>query len=595
MESKEEIAKLIEKELKAKLKKNEILEMLEAPKERELGDFAFPCFKLTAIFKKNPAEIAKQLEKEFKGKESKNNLEKVEAKGAYLNFFLEKSSIVKNIFKEVNENYGSSEEGKDKKIVVDFSSPNVGKPMHVGHIRSTIVGDSIMRCYNFLGYNTLGINYLGDIGLHIGKLIVAYELWLDKKALEQDPVKELLRLYIKFCEKEKSEISEGQDMEEEFADNEWTNKAREKLKLIELGDKKSHAIWEEIRHYSGKGFDKVYQLLKVNFNETTGQSKFSEKGKSAITNALKKGLAHSEKDGAVYVEFEKENLPKRYILRSNGTASYITQDIGAAIERDKKYQFDKMIYVTDYRQSLHFQQLFAILKRFGYNFSDKCYHVGHGTVKFGKEIMATREGKIILLEDVLKKTIEKAGKEIKKRKAKGEEFDKTKKNSNDKSDSEKNPEKIAIAAIKYIILRNEPIKDVEFSWDAALNFEGDSGPYLQYAYARASSILKKAKEQKETKKTKSKPEAITSQETQLAKKISEFPNTVREAAEKYSPNLLAAYSFHLSQLFNDFYHSCPVINSDEETKNRRLKLIQAFRTTIRNSLYLLGIEVMEQM
>jgi len=577
MNNKEAIAKQLAKEVN--LKEAEILEILEAPKEAELGDFAFPCFKLSAKLKKNPVEIAKQLEKEFKGKETKNNLEKVIAKGPYLNFFLNKTNLIETSIDEVKENYGRTKEGKGKKIVIDFSSPNIGKPMHVGHIRSTIIGDSLMRCYNFLGYNTIGINFLGDVGLHIGKLIVAYELWLDKKALKEDPIKEFLRLYILFCQKEKSEISEGIDTEEDFADNEWTNKAREKIKLLELGDKKTHQIWEDIRVQSGKGFDRVYQLLKVNFNETTGPSKFAERGKTAVMEALRKGLAKSEKDGAVYMEFEKENLPKKYILRSNGTASYMTYDIGAAIERDKKYQFDKIIYITDFRQNLHFQQLFAIFKRFGYNFSDKCKHIGFGTVNFGKEIQATRTGNIILLEDVLKKTIEKAKAEIKKRKTKGD------------------PEKIGVGAVKYIILRNEPIKDVEFSWDSALNFEGDSGPYIQYAYARASSIIEKAKKTKATKesKTKVKIEAIAEQETQLAKKIAEFPNIVKEVTEKFLPNLLASYSFHLAQAFNEFYHSCPVITADAETKARRLKLIDAFRTTIKNSLYLLGIEVMEEM
>ncbi|MEK6886051.1 MAG: arginine--tRNA ligase [Nanoarchaeota archaeon] len=577
MDNKEAIAKLLSKEVN--LKEAEILEILEAPKEAELGDFAFPCFKLAGKLKKSPVEIAKQLEKEFKDKIGKNNIEKVIAKGPYLNFFLNKNNLIENSIDDVEEDYGRSKEGKGKKVVVDFSGPNIGKPMHVGHIRSTIVGDSLIRCYNFLGYNTIGINYLGDVGLHIGKLIVAYEMWLDKKALKEDPVKELLRLYILFCEKEKSEVSEGQDAEEEFADNEWTNKAREKLKLIELGDKKTHKIWEEIRTSSGKGFDRVYQLLKVNFNETTGQSKFGEKGKTIITEALRKNLAHSEKDGAVYVEFEKENLPKRYILRKNGTASYITQDIGAAIERNKKYQFNKMIYVTDYRQQLHFQQLFAILRKFGQTFTDKCHHVPFGTVNFGKEILATRAGNIILLEDVLKKTIEKAKSEIKKRKTKGD------------------PEKIGVGAIKYVILRNEPIKDVEFSWDVALNFEGDSGPYIQYAYARASSIIEKAK--KESKKVKEAPSkkilGVLDQETQLAKKIAEFPNIVVEVTEKFLPNLLASYSFHLAQSFNEFYHSCPVITADNETKARRLKLIEAFRKTIKNSLYLLGIDVMDEM
>mgnify|MGYP001618650390 CR=1 FL=1 len=447
-----------------------------------------------------------------------------------------------------------------------------------------------MRIFNFLGYETIGINYLGDVGLHIGKLIVAYELWIDKEALKKDPVKELLRLYIKFCEKEKSELSEGQDEEkEDYTNNEWTNKAKEKIKLLELGDKDAHKIWKEIRVSSGKGFDKIYKILNVNFNETTGQSYFSDKGKSIISEALVKGLAKSEKDSnAVYVEFEKKlNLPKKYILRSNGTASYITQDLGASVERFKKYKFDKMIYVTDYRQALHFQQLFEIIKKFGYTFYDRCQHIGFGTLNFGKEIMATRLGKIVLLEDVLKKTIEKAGQEIKKRKTKGD------------------AEKIGVSSIKYAILKSEPSKDVEFSWDIALNFEGDTGPYLQYAYARASSILRKAsKTKQQTEKGKNEklkilmiPERLEQAEIKLIKKIEDFPGIVRESSEKLNPALIANYSFQLCQTFNEFYAHCKVIDAEKGKSQAefRLKLVDFFRKVLKNSLFLLGIEVMEEM
>ncbi|MDP1728937.1 MAG: arginine--tRNA ligase [archaeon] len=565
MEPKEAIAKLLSKE--TPLKEKEIIELLEVPKESELGDFAFPCFKLSSIFKKNPVEIAKQLQREIKLKEG---IEKIESKGPYLNFFINKNQILGDILKAINKDYGKSDEGKNKKVVIDFSSPNVGKPMHVGHIRSTIIGDSLMRIHDFLGYNTIGINYLGDTGLHIGKLIVAWELWLNKKALKDDPVKEMLRLYVKFCELEKTEVVEGQDETDDYSNNEWTNKAKEKIKLIELGDEKTHKIWKEIRTASGKGFDRVYKMLNVKFNETTGQSKFGESGKELIIKYAKKGVVKHDSSGAMYIEFE--NLPKKFILRSNGTASYMTQDLGSAVSRYKLYKFDKMIYETDYRQSLHFQQLFAILKKFGYDFSEKCYHVGHGTVNFGKEILATRVGNIILLEDVLKKTIEKAKEEIKKRKTKGD------------------AEAIGVASIKYAILRNEPQKDVEFSWDVALKFEGETGPYLQYSYARASSIIKKAG------KTKEKliiPPSPTKEEVNLAKKVEEFPNIVKNSAEKLDPSLIAHYSFSLAQTFNEFYHACPVIDSKE--KIFRLKLVDAFRITLKNSLHILGIEVLEEM
>src|SRR3989344_1554139 len=234
--------------------------------------------------------------------------------------------------------------------------------MHIGHIRSTVIGDSLMRIYEFLGYSPIGINYLGDIGLHIGKLIIAYELWLDKKALKKDPVNELLRLYVKFCGKEKTGIQEGLD--EEFQDNEWTTKAKEALKKLELGDKKTEKIWNEIRNASGNAFNKIYDILDIKFTETTGQSQFSNKGRSMVIDALEKGIAKREKDGAVYVELNKDN--KKYIQRSNETVSYITYDLGAAVERFKKYKFDKMIYVTDFRQKAHFESLFAILKLMKY-------------------------------------------------------------------------------------------------------------------------------------------------------------------------------------------------------------------------------------
>lgn len=565
---KKEIAEFLSKFVN--LKKEEIESIIEIPPNSELGDFAFPCFKLASILKKSPVDIAKQLEKEIK---PRGDVSQVKAQGPYLNIFIKKELFAEEILK-IDENYGKDNIGKGKKIVIDFSSPNVGKPMHVGHIRSTIVGDSIMRLYEFLGYKTLGINYMGDIGLHIGKLIVAWELWLDKEALKKDPVKEMLRLYVKFCEKEKSEMVEGQDEADDYTSNEWTNKAKEKLKLIELGDKEVHKIWKEIRIASGKGFDKVYKMLDVNFHETTGQSKFSDAVKEIILNFAKKGIVKPDPTGAMYVEFDGETkLPKKFVIRANGTASYMTQDIGAAVSRFKDYKFDKMIYVVDYRQSLHFQQLFQILKKFGYDFYSKCSHVAFGTVNFGKEIIASRTGKIILLEDVLKKTVEKAQEEIDKRKTKGDAED------------------IGVGSIKYAILRNEPIKDVEFSWDVALNFEGDSGPYLQYSYARASSILKKAK-YKESKNLKV-PEKLEQGELDLIKELLEFPGIVKKASLDLNPSLIAKYSLNLAQLFSDFYTKCKVIGSDSE--QFRLRLVDSFRKTMKNSLYLLGIEVMEEM
>ncbi len=546
-------------------------EILEVPPQEEFGDIAFPCFDLAKIEKKNPQLIAEDIAKKIKI--SKNSLiSKVESKGGYVNFFFNYLTLSKIILKNIigkKGKYGSSAIGKNKKIVIDFSAPNIGKPMHVGHIRSTIIGDSLIKIYDFLGYKTIGINYLGDIGLHIGKIIVAYELWLNKKALKQDPIKELLRLYVKFCKQEKIEFQEGQD--EEFGGNEWTDKAKEKLRLLESGDKRTIEVWHEIIKESKKGFDRVYKLLNVGFDEITGQSKFSDMGKEIVLEGVKKGIAKQEEDNAIYIELEK--IPKKYILRSNGTASYITQDIGAAVERYEKYKFDKMIYVTDYRQESHFHQLFEILERFGYSFHDKCIHLPFGTVNFGKEIMSTREGKVVFLEDVLKKTIEKAEDEIRKRKTKGD------------------AEKIGISSIKYIILKNDPIKDVEFSWESALSFEGNAGPYLQYAYTRCSGILGKSKKWKPSYSARE----LTNCEKTLVKILSRFPKIVEQSSNDLRPNYVCNYVYELAVAFNNFYENCPVIKAEKKIKNFRLTLVKSAQTVLKNCLELLGIEPVEKM
>jgi len=567
---KDVISNLLKKEVSLKIE--DINKIIEIPPNENFGDYSFPCFVLGEKQKKQPSEIAHIISKNLQSKMPKE-IEKIENKGPYINFFINKKILAEKII-NLNSNFGKSNIGKKKKICIDFSAPNIGKPMHIGHIRSTIIGDSLMKIYSFLNYDAIGINYLGDIGLHIGKLIVAYELWLNKEALKKDPISELLRLYIKFCEKEKTKFTEG--LEEEFQDNEWTNKAKEKLKLLELGDKKTKKIWSEIQEFSKKEFNKIYDLLKINFNETVGQSKFSIKGKEIVMNALKKGIAKREDDGAVYILINEDNPDsKKYILRSNETASYITYDLGAAVERFKKYKFDKMIYITDIRQSMHFFTLFKILKLMNYEFADRLVHLPFGTIKFEKETIATREGNIILLEDVLKKAIEKASEEIKKRNTKGD------------------PKIIGVGAIKYLILKNKPIKDVHFSWEQALSFDGNTGPYLQYSYARASSISKKAKNFKASINLKN--YEFSKYELSLIKKISLFPQLVINSGKEMNPALIANYSYELAQIFNEFYQNCRVLKSKKEQEKFRLMLLNSFRTCLKNSLHLLGIEVMEEM
>ncbi len=558
---KNKIVKVISEEVR--LSKREVEELVEVPPKLEMGDYAFPCFVLSKKMKKSPVEIASLLAGQIS---KKGVIERIENNRGYLNFFVDKKKLAREIIK-INSNYGKINVGKGKKILIDFSGPNIGKPMHIGHIRSTIIGDSLMRVFEFLNYKTFGINYLGDVGLHIGKLIVAYEMWVDKDKLKKNPVAELLRLYVKFCGKEKSSIEEG--VEEEFKNNEWTNRAKEKIKDIEMGDKKSLKVWDDIRKASGKGFDKIYEMLKVNFDETTGQSFFEERGKQLVINALEKGIAHREGDGAVYIEVGQGK--KKYILRSNETASYITYDLGAVVEREKKHKFERLIYVVDFRQKEHFESLFLLIKLLGYDYADKLEHLAFGTVNFGNEIIATREGKVVLLDNVLKKTIEKASSEIKKRGRKGD------------------AEKVGVGAVKYAVLKNEPVKDVNFSWDI-LNFEGNTGPYLQYSYARACSIIKKAGN---FNASKSQVGELSDSEIKLMKIMGEFPNVVFRAGEFRNPSLIASYAFELAQSFNEFYHSCRVVDSSSE--GFRLRLVESFRIVLGNALNLLGIEVMEEM
>ncbi len=561
------IIEILEKTLNGKIKKEDIASLIEIPPQQDMGDYAFPCFSLAKIEKKSPLLIAEELMQKLR-KNLVKEISGVEVKSAYLNFFIDKKFLTDKILKEaIKKDYGVIKKKKSLKIVVDYSCPNAGKPMHIGHIRSTVIGDSICRLTAKNGDISIGINYLGDIGLHIGKLIVAWELWLDKTKLKENPTKELLRLYVEFCKNEKSEIREGTE-EDEYANNEWTQKARDKLKLIEEGDKKANKIWEEIKEASVKGFDRVYKKLDIAFDEITGQSNFTDIGKEVVSKGVRGGIFKTEKDGAVYIELGEQ---KKYVLRGNGTAFYMTQDLGAAVDRSRKYHFDRMVYVTDYRQKLHFKQLFEILKKLGHDFSRNCSHIGFGTINFGSEIMATREGKVVLLEEVIDKVTEKV------------------KLQNKMRSSNADPLAISIAALKYAILRIESSKDVEFSWERALEFEGNTGPYLLYSYARASSILRKVK------KNKKKMEIfdLGPQEIALIKKIAEFPEIVLKAYEQLAPNLVANYSYDLAQIFNEFYHAHQVIGSKEE--NFRLKLIMAFRNTLKNSLALLGIGVLEEM
>ncbi len=564
-----------------KLKRHEIESLVEIPPNPKLGDYAFPCFELVKKLKKNPGEIARELAEKIK---PEKEISKIKVVDAYINFFINKKtlaeSVVRKILKE-KENYGRKKE--NRKIVIDFSGPNIGKPLHVGHIRSSVLGDSLKKIFEFLGNKTIGINYLGDTGLHIGKLIVAHKLWGNAKKIEENPQKELLNLYVKFCKKEK--ISAEQELEKflkreerkKYLENEWTKRARKELEKLEKNDKENKKIWKKIKKYSIKGFLKTYKILDIEFNEITGQSKFSNVGKKVVEIALSKGIATRNKKGKITAKLKKDNLPNKIILRGNGTALYSTQDLGAAVARYKKYKFDRMIYVVGFEQQLYFKQIFKILEKLGYKWSKNLVHLPFGLLSLEQGRISSREGRVVFLQDVIDRVKILALKEINAKNPK-------------LKNKEKAAEKIGLAALKYSILSKEPIKTSKFSFKQALSFEGDTGPYLQYSYVRASSIIRKAKKQLTTNFNIS---GLTENEIELVKKLSGFPEIVNKAKEDLNPSLITNYGFNLCQEFNKFYHICPVIDSKFELF--RVALVEAFKIVVRKILYLLGIKPLEKM
>ena len=542
-----------------KLTIQEIEEKIEIPPDSLMGDFAFPCFFLSSKLRKNPNEIAIKIKNEIKN--IPKDISEIKVSGPYLNFFVDKKILAVNLIKKVlkeKEKYGDSNEGKGKTIVIDMSSPNIAKPFGIGHLRSTIIGNSISNIAKSQEYKTIKINYLGDWGTQFGKIIVGYKKIGNDKELKKDSAKYMLKWYIEGNKKE------------------YEEDARKWFKKLEDGDKETLKLWKMFKDLSIKDFEKIYKILGVKFDVISGESFYNNKMDKTIKELkLKKLLEQSE--GALVVNLDKYNLGVCLIQKTDGATLYATRDLTAAIERYDKYKFSKIIYEVGQEQKLHFQQVFKVLELMGYKFSKECVHTSHGLYldEDGKKF-ATRKGKTIFMEDILNETIEIAKKKIQEK-------------NTDLKNKNEIARKIAIAAIFYGDLKNQRTNDIVFNIERFLDFDGNTGPYLQYSYARASSILRKAG--KNTKKSKSK--ALNEKEIALIKKINDFPEVVKKSYEHLFPNLIANYSFELAQKFNEFYHSCPVIGSENE--QFRLKLVEAFRITIKKSLYLLGIEVMEEM
>lgn len=560
---KEEIANLIHKALKrisVNVPKDKIKGFIEIPPSPEMGDYAFPCFFLSKIMKEDPQEIALELRGHIK--DPPLDLDDIQTKGPYVNFFLNRKSMARQAVWDVlthKKNYGKSDIGKRKKIIVEFSSPNIAKPFGIGHLRSTIIGNSIANILDFQNFKTIRINYLGDWGTQFGKLVAGYKKFGSENALEKNPIKHLFEIYVKANSKR------------------YEKEAREEFKKLEEGDKKNLMLWKIFRELSVEDFKKMYKKLGIGFDVYEGESNYNKK-RGEILNELKEKNFAKKSKGAYVVDLTEYGLENALVEKSDGTTLYITRDLAAAIERYKKYKFEKMIYEVGREQELYFKQLFKILELKGHKWAKNCEHVGHGHYlsKAGKKL-ATRKGKTFFMEDILNETVSMAKKELIKRTPRMP-----------KDELEEKSLRIAIAAIFYGDLKNNRAKNIVFDIKTFVSFEGNTGPYILYSYARAGSILEKAPPEKKFEVYDLEPKEI-----ELVKKISSFPQVVSSAANSLNPSLIANYSYQLAQIFNEFYHACPVIGSEQEAF--RLALVQSFRQVLKNAMQLLGISTINKM
>ena len=553
--------------------------LIEIPPQEDMGDFAFPCFTLAKTMHKAPNMIASDLSADERVKDS--CFSRVEAKGPYLNFFVDRGEYARAILSEVMKNgtdYGSSEEGAGKTVVVEYSSPNIAKPFHVGHAFTTILGHSLARIYEKLGYSVVRMNHLGDYGTQFGKLITAYRLWGDEAALNADPITELLRIYVKFHEEEKNDPS-------------LTTSARENFKKLEEGCPEEVELWKKFRDMSLVVFNKLYDRMGVKFDNYNGESYYAKMADEVVSMLKEKNLL-VESEGAQVVDLEEYGVPPCIILKSDGTTIYGTRDIAAILYRDENYHFDKNIYVVGIPQALHFKQVFSVLKKAGYECADKCEHVGFGLVKFQNMKFSTRDGNIVLLEELLDESVAKTYELIK---ANAE----TRKSDMSDEQLHEIAEKVGLGAVIYTYVKAGRERDIVFSWDQMLDFEGDTAPYLIYTYARTRSILRKAAEQgifpaEEGSDLLSK--LTGDEEFACAKMIADLPDAVKKAAGSNEPFMVSRSVSNIARAFNRFYNNCSILGGDDlDLKRARLSLCQCVCDAIEAGTYLLGISVVEQM
>ncbi len=548
----------------------ELYELIALPPNLEMGDYALPCFKFAKLMRKNPVMIAEELKNSIMSDEvimSDKVLSEVSAVNGYLNFKIDKTGFVAATLNKIlteKEKFGASDEGVDKTICLDYSSINIAKPFHIGHLSTTVLGGALYRIFNFLGYKAVGINHLGDYGTQFGKLISAYKRWGNRETIEKGGIRALNELYVKFHQ-------------EAEVHPEYDDEARAYFKKIEQGDEECQALFHWFKDLTLKDVQKIYDILDIRFDSYAGESFYSDKMQPVVDELREKGLL-IESRGAQVVDLEEYNMPPCIILKSDGSSLYATRDMAAAMYRKDVYDFDKCLYVVAYQQNLHFKQFFKVLEMMGKEWAKDLVHVAYGMVSLEEGTMSTRKGNVVFLEDVIKKCIEKAYTII----------DEKNPNLENKEDV---AQKVGVGAVIFGALYNNKIKDIVFSYDKVLTFDGETSVYVQYTCARAQSVLQKGGE----------PECyeipeLCAQEIELVKAISTLPEVVKAAADKYEPSLIARFAVDVAQKFNKFYFDCKILAAeDEKIKNFRLALTNATLQALKNAFGLLGIGIPEKM
>jgi len=553
-----ELAKVIDS-----LDQDAILNLLEQPKSSELGDIAFPAFSLAKTERKAPQIIAADIAEKI----DTAHFDKVVATGPYVNFFLSKAEISGQVIKEVikdGADYGQQNEGNGENVTIDLSSPNIAKPFSVGHLRSTVIGDALSNIFRKIGYNTIKINHLGDWGKQFGLLMVAYKKWGSQEAVEANPIDELLKLYVRI----NAEIENDPSLDEE---------GRLWFKKLEDGDPEATELWQWFRDESLMEFNRIYELLGVEFDSLNGEAFYNDKMDEGIQILEDKGLLQESK-GASIVDLEDFNLPPAMIKKSDGATLYITRDIATAIYRARTYNFVKNVYVVGQEQANHFRQLKAVLKKMGFDWSDDMIHVDFGLVTKNRQKLSTRKGNIILLEPTLLEAISRAKSQIEAK-------------NPDLENKEAVARAVGVGAVKFYDLKTDRRNGYDFDLEAMVSFEGETGPYIQYAYARIQSILRKANFQPDAEATYSlnDPESW-----EIIKLLQDFGRVVKRAADNYEPSLIAKYAISLAQAFNKYYAHTRILDESPE-RDSRLALSYSTAVVLKEALRLLGVEAPEKM